>query len=109
MGNKNSTSKNYTSSSKEISDDELLCELEKQINNKLSKDMGEIKITGIVISEYIRRNTSDDGLIKMEKLREILDKHNKPYIISFSSSYSILVQFVHFPSNIKNTPESEAK
>lgn len=92
----------YSLKLKEMSDDELLDNLEKEMKHQmdLAPDMTALFIKGPTINEYCRRYTNtNDNIITTVKIQNILNKFHKPYIINMENYPTIMLKvfFVQFP------------
>lgn len=86
-------------SSSTLTDDELLAEIKKQIDEQIELNLIELKIESPATHEYYRRYRLPTGHINLDRIKQIINTYKKPYIFSMGPFRSFIIHFVVFPEN----------
>lgn len=81
-----------------LTDDELVSEIQKDINKLVAMNLDEIYIANVATEVYFRRfSVNNTAHIILDKIKAIVDTYNKPYTISLGIPYAFIIRFVNFP------------
>ena len=97
MGN-SYTTPCFSSTLSALTDDELMAELKKHFDDKVEQCHTHIILYSNAVHEYYRRFT-ENKTIKLEKLKEIIGAHKRPYMLSMGPFNSFVINFVIFPTS----------
>ena len=83
----------------EMTDDELLSEIQKEIHKGIEMNLPEIRIANVATYVYFHRfSINNSAIINLDKIKKLIDTYQKPYILSLGRPYAFIIQFVNFPN-----------
>lgn len=82
-----------------MTDDELLSEIQREIDKGIEMNLPEIRIANVATYVYFHRfSINNSVIINLDKIKNLIDKYKKPYILSLGRPYAFIIQFVNFPN-----------